>query len=74
MSPILVALTSLSDPDFERSNIHLKENSPDGVDLNSNGLDYNVRNNGGKIVWFSADCTVESGISDTTFMYSAYCF
>ena len=39
MSPILVTLTSRSDSDFERSNISLKENKPDGVDLNSDCLD-----------------------------------
>ena len=27
-----------SDSDFERSKINLKENKPDGTDLNSNGL------------------------------------
>ena len=36
MSPILVMLTSRSDSDFERSNISLTENKPDGVDPNSN--------------------------------------
>ena len=38
MSPILVPLTSRSDSDFDRSNISFKENKPDGVDLNCNGL------------------------------------
>ena len=38
MPPILVTLTSRSDSDFERSNTSFKENKPDGVDLNSNGL------------------------------------
>ena len=38
MSPILVTLTSRSDYNFERSNISLKGNKRDGVDLNSNGL------------------------------------
>ena len=55
VSPILVALTSCNDSNFERSNISLKETKPDGVDSNSNGLDYCVRNNEGKIRWFSAD-------------------
>ena len=50
VSPILV---------FERSNISLKETKPDGVDSNSNGLDYCVRNNEGKIRWFSADWSGE---------------
>ena len=49
-------LTSSSDSDFEPSNISLKENKPDGVHLNSNGLDYCVRKNEGKILWFSTDC------------------
>ena len=31
VSPILVTLTSRSDSDFERSNVSLKENKPDGV-------------------------------------------
>ena len=33
VSPILVTLTSRSDSNFERSNISLKENKRDGVDL-----------------------------------------
>ena len=37
------------------SNVSLKENKPDGVDLNSNDLDYCVRKNEEKILWFSAD-------------------
>ena len=44
-----------SDSDFERSNISLQENKLDGVDLNSNGLDYCVRKNQVKTLWFSAD-------------------
>ena len=56
MSQILITLTSRSDSDFEHSNINLKENKLDGVDLNSNGLAYCVRKNEGKILWFSADC------------------
>ena len=55
MSPILVTLTSRSDSEFERSNVSLKENKPDGVNPNSNNIDYYVR---GKIRWFSADCVV----------------
>ena len=55
MSPILVMLTSPSDSNFECSNISLEENEWDGVDLNSNGLDFYVRKNKGKILWFSAD-------------------
>ena len=43
MSPILVMLTLRSHSDFERSNIRLKENKPDGVDLNSNDLNICVR-------------------------------
>ena len=55
VSPILVTVTSRSDSIFEHSNISAKENKRDGVDLNSNGLDYCVRKNEGKILWFSAD-------------------
>ena len=57
-SPILVTLTSRSDSDVESSNVSLKENKPDGVNPNSNDIDYYVRKNEGKILWFSADCTV----------------
>ena len=56
MSPILVTLTSCFDSDFECLNISFNENKLEGVDLNYNGLDYCVRRNGGKILWFSADC------------------
>ena len=55
MSLILVTLTSRSDSDFERSNVSLKENKPGGVNPNSNDIDYYVRKNVGKILWFSAD-------------------
>ena len=55
-SPILVTLTSSrSDSDIECSNVSLKENKPDGVNPNSNDIDYYVRKNGGKILWFSTD-------------------
>ena len=57
VSPILVTLTSRRDPDFEISNVSLKENKPDGVNPNSNDIDYYVRKNEWKILWFSADCT-----------------
>ena len=57
VSPILVTLTSRSDSNFERSNISIKEHKRDGVDLNSNGLDYCVRKKERKIPWLSADCT-----------------
>ena len=53
--PILAMLTSRSDSNFERSNISLKENKRDGIDSNSNGFGYCVRQNEGKILWFSAD-------------------
>ena len=43
VSPILVTLSSRSDSDFERSNVSLKENKPDGVNPNSNDIDYYVR-------------------------------
>ena len=58
VSPILVTLTSCSDSDVESSNVNLKENEPDGVNPNSNDIDYYVRKNEGKILWFSADCTL----------------
>ena len=58
-SPILVTLTSGSDSDVESSNVSLKENKPDGVNPNSNNIDYYVRKNEGKILWFSADCFIE---------------
>ena len=59
MSPILVRLTSHNDSDFESSNVSLKENKPAGVNPNSNDIDYYVRENEGKILWFLADCTVK---------------
>ena len=55
MSPILVTLMSRSDSDFESSNVSLKENKPDVVNPNSKDIDYYVRKNEGKILWFSAD-------------------
>ena len=58
VSLILVTLTSRSDSDFESSNVSLKENKPDCVNLNSNDIDYHVLKNEGKIRWFSAGCTV----------------
>ena len=57
VSPILVTLTSRNDSNFESSNVSLKENKPDGVNPNSNDIDYYVRKNEGKLLWFSADCT-----------------
>ena len=54
-SPILVTLTSRSNSDVESSNVSLKENKPDGVNPNSNDIDYYVRKNEGKILRFSAD-------------------
>ena len=59
MSPILVTLTSRSDSDFERSNVSLKENKPDGVNPNSNDIDYYVRKNE---EWFSADCIFRKAV------------
>ena len=56
VSPILVTVTSRSVSDFERSNVSLKENKPDGVNPNSNDIDHYVRKNERKILWFSADC------------------
>ena len=55
VSPILVMLTSRNDSNFESSNVSLKENKPDGVNPNSNDIDYYVRKNERKILWFSAD-------------------
>ena len=42
VSPILVTLTSRSDSDFERSNVSLKENKPDGVNPNCNDKSTNT--------------------------------
>ena len=52
VSPILVMLTSRNDSNFESSNVSLKENKPDGVNPNSNYIDYFFRKNEGKILWF----------------------
>ena len=74
--PILVTLTSRNDSDFESSNVSLKENKPDGVNPNSNDIDYYVRKNEGKILWFPADCItkVECGcMSSQTVAISATC-
>ena len=60
VSPILVKLTSRSDSNSESSNVNLKENKPDGVNSNSDDIDYYLRKNEGKILWFSADCTKQS--------------
>ena len=54
-SPILVTLMSRSDSDVESLNVSPKENKPDGINPNSNDIDYYVRKNEGKILWFSAD-------------------
>ena len=56
VSPIPVTLTSRNDSDFERSNVSFKENKPDGVNPHSNDIDYYVRKNEGKILWFLAEC------------------
>ena len=53
---ILVTLTSRSDSDVGSSNVSLKENKPDAVNPNSSDIDYHVRKNEGKILWFSVDC------------------
>ena len=52
VSSILVTLTSHNDSDFERSNVSLKENKPDGGNPNSNDIDYHVRKNEGKFYGF----------------------
>ena len=49
---------SLCDPDFERSNVSFKESKRDVIDPNSNGLDYCVQKNEGKIIWFLAGCFI----------------
>ena len=59
MSLILDTLTSLSDYDFESSNISFNENKLDGEDMDFNGLDYCVRTNGGKNPWFLTDCNIK---------------
>ena len=43
VSLILLTPMSGSDSDFESSNVSLKENKPDGVNPNSNDIDYYVR-------------------------------
>ena len=45
VSPILFTLTTRNDSDFEISNVSLKENKPDGVNPNSDDIDYYVRKN-----------------------------
>ena len=55
VSPIPVTLTSRSDSNIESSNVSFKGNKPDGVNPNSNDIDYYVRKNEGKIPWFLAD-------------------
>ena len=55
VSPILVTLTSHNDSNFESLNFSLKESKPDGINPNSNYIDYFVRKSEGKILWFSAD-------------------
>ena len=46
-------LTSRNDSDFESSNVRLKQNKLDDVKTqNSNDIDYYVRKNEGKILWF----------------------
>ena len=52
VSSILVTVTSRSDSDFERSNVSIKENKPDGVNPNSNDIDCSVRKNEGKLYGF----------------------
>ena len=49
VSLILVTLTSSSDSDFETSNVSLKEYKHDGVNPNSNDIDFYVPKNEGKI-------------------------
>ena len=70
MSQILVMLTSRSDSDFERSNVSLKGNKPDGVNPNSNDIDHYARKNEGKILWFSADCISKQFVFSLAVRYS----
>ena len=55
VSPIPVTLTSRNYSNFDSSNVSLKENKPDGVNPNSDHIDYYVRKNERKILWFSED-------------------
>ena len=65
---ILVTLTSRNDSDFERSNISLKENKPDGVDLNSNSLYrtkeklYGFRQNEYSVIFLIFDLVLSVGL------------
>ena len=60
VSPILVTLTS---PVILISNVRTSasENKPDGVNPNSNDIDFYVRKNERNILWFLADCLTLSG-------------
>ena len=58
-------LTSRWDFRFERSNIIFHENKLDDVDLKSKRLDHGVGKNRGKILWFTADCTLTFLVSST---------
>ena len=60
VSPILVALMSHSDSNFESLNISFKENKLDGVYPNSNGFCCCVRKKEGRNLLFSAECKVET--------------
>ena len=55
VSLILVTLRSRNHSNCQSSNVSLKENKPDGVNPNSNDIEYYVRKNEGKIRLFSAD-------------------
>ena len=50
VSPNLVMLMSCCDFDLECLNISFHENELDGIALNSNGLHYCIRKNGGKVL------------------------
>ena len=43
VSSILITFTSRNDCNLKSSNVSLKENKPDGVNSNSNDIDYYVR-------------------------------
>ena len=71
VSPILVTLTSRSDSDSESSNVSLKENKPDGVNPNSNDINFYVRKSEGKIRRFSADW-ISMSVSSTKSQYNLH--
>ena len=63
---------SRSDSDFESSNVNLKENKPDGVNLNSNDIDYYVRKNKRKFYGFR-QTTLRIIDTETNVAFLNYC-